>query len=109
MTTDTTPMRDALTSDLFARLPKDRPVTMADVHLAVDGALQTVGYQALADYVVATENTLAAVDTVLTAYGAEVPTPPPEITTALGEVTTTQAAIAVARDDFNAINGLLIP
>lgn len=109
MTTDTTPMRDALTADLFARLPRDRPVTMTDVHLAVDGALETVGYQAIADYIVATEATLAAVDTALTAYGAEVPEPPPEITTALSGVTTTQAAIAAARDGFNPTNGLLLP
>jgi hypothetical protein len=110
MTTDTTePMRDALMADLYSRLPKDRPATMVDIYMAVDRALATVGYQALADYVVATETTLTAFGAVLTAYGAEVPEPPPELTTALGDYTTTEAAIATARADFNAINALLLP
>ena len=102
--TDITPMRDALVADLYARLNGKRDLSIADITGVVDAALATVGYQGLADYVVATEATLAAVGAALTAYGDEVPTPPPELTAALAAVETATAEVETARGGFNDVN-----
>lgn len=88
----TTPMREALTSRLYAAL-QHKGVTVGDIVPAVDAALETSGYAdlaALATQSVALQQLVAD----------EVGTPTPELTAALAATETARASVAA--NPFNA-------
>ena len=87
MAATTEAMRDALTGALYARLRLTFPeLEIGTVTAAVDLALDTTGYDAMADYVTQAE-------TLIPLYQAEVPTPPAGIETALLDVENARTSV----------------
>lgn len=98
MAATTEAMRDALTGALYSQFKATAlAINHAQIAAAVELALETTGYDAMADYV-------AQAEALIPLYQAEVPSPPSSIAAALVEVDTARTTVRTSSINSSLVN-----